>query len=110
MIRVDTPELSAAQRAAFEEQHRARGQSPIGMHVSADEQGVRNVLWTCDLWPFDLQEQVNLRGRLATLSFYADVSDQRYAHGMRSDANPGGRNATDALIAALQQSAQRVTQ
>ena len=110
MIRSDTPELSATQRVAFEEQHRARGQSPIGMHVSADEQGVRCVLWTCDLWPFDLQEQVNLRGRLATLSFYADVSDPRYAHGMRSDAHPGGKAATDALIAAIDQTQRRVTQ
>lgn len=110
MIRVETPELSAAQRAAFEEQHRARGQSPLGATLSVDGEGSRTLVWSCDLWPFDLQEQVNLRGMLATLSFYADVSDQRYAHGLRSDRHPGGVAAVDRLLAAIEQAQRRVTQ
>lgn len=101
MIKGETPELSAGQRAAFDDQHRARGSAPLGMVITTDAAGVRTLAWTCDLWPLDTKEALNIRGALATMSFYADVSDQRYAHGCRNDRNPGGPAAVDRLAAAI---------
>lgn len=101
MIKGETPELSAEQRAAFDDQHRARGASPLGMSLVTDADGKRMLTWSCDLWPMETQEALNLRGALAAGSFYADVSDQRYAHGCRNDRNPGGPAAVDRLAAAI---------
>lgn len=110
MIRGETPELNAAQRAAFEEQHRARGSSPIGMTITTDERGARTLTWSCDLWPFDMQEALNVRGALVAASYYSDVADQRYAHGTRSDLHPGGAPALDRLVSVIQQQSQRLLQ
>jgi hypothetical protein len=110
MIRCETPELNADQRRAIDEQHTARGASPLGMTLSEDATGSRTLVWSCDLWPLGQQEAINLRGALAAASFYADVADQRYAHGFCSDVHPGGKAAVDRLIGIIQQACARMLQ
>jgi len=80
------------------------------MTLSVDPAGSRTLFWSCDLWPLGQQEAINLRGALAAASFYADVADQRYAHGFCSDVHPGGKRAVDRLAEIISQACARMLQ